>query len=116
MKAWLVEYIEDSYEEGGSEIVFAETREQAKYKSELYGEYLWVEIRATRYTKFDNPEGKMTDRLYLQNGWVVLCDCCDEPIYNVDEDTRFDSADRAYCSQECLSKREAKKRRMKIDK
>lgn len=107
MKAWLVQFTEDPYEEGNSGLVFAETREQAKYKSDLYGEFPWETLRATRLPQFDNLEGKITDRLLLENNWIVECHKCGRQISGIDEDyTCFDALNRVYCSQECLSKEE----------
>lgn len=78
MKAYHVYDNENYGEEACNEIVFAETREQAKYKSEAYSNGVpWTDITAIRKPIFDQyAETGIPRSAYIAEGWYFECDEC----------------------------------------
>lgn len=101
-KAWFIIHKEDDY----GEIVFADTRGKAIYKSEAYGEGDFTNIRATRLPKMDGKPN--TDENCYLAGLQVFCKgSCEEIAADWDNggDPFFDEKGRAWCSSCWKSKR-----------
>jgi hypothetical protein len=70
LKAYLVtcEYID--VQEGGMEIVQAETPSKAKYLSDMMNDVdSYTDLRAKRAPEFDGKT--LNDRTYVENGWYI---------------------------------------------
>lgn len=94
-KAWFVIHKEDDY----GEIVFAESRGRAIYKSEAYQEGDFTDIRATRLPKMDGKPN--TDLNAYLAGLLVFCKGhCEEIAADWENggDPFFDENGRAFCS------------------
>lgn len=78
MKAWHTFIKHETGEDALHVIVFAETRAQAKYKSEAYGEVDWTDITAIRVPQYDQYEetGRIPREAMVKDGWVFDCDGC----------------------------------------
>lgn len=78
MKAWHISADGAEYEE----VVLADTRGQAIYRSTIYleGHYSFTEIRAKRYPKFDGDIPPTPKQLH-DDGWRFECAGCGTPIH-----------------------------------
>lgn len=79
MKAFHVQDKENSWDEACHQIVFADSRAQAKYNSEAHSNGVpWTDILAKRKPQFDQyAETKVVPKSeYVADGWVFECDKC----------------------------------------
>lgn len=92
-KAW---FIQDKNGDSDNEIIHAETRGKAIYKSEMYHDMDFTEIRVTRLPGMDGKP--VTDKNIFLAGLVVFCSSCE--AFAMDEDggdPLFDDKENAYC-------------------
>lgn len=70
-------YIVSDRDNESQEIIFADTHAQAKRKSELYGEEMWIDIRAKRAPQYDQyaEQGYVPGDVMLWDGWALECRC-----------------------------------------
>jgi hypothetical protein len=95
MKAF---FVINKHDDSG-EVVFAETRGNAIYKSEVYIESDYTDIRATRLPKMDDKP--LTDENIYLAGLIVSCNGhCYGPAADWENggDPFFDEKGRAWCS------------------
>jgi hypothetical protein len=96
MKAWKVW----RYSEWDAQVVWADTREKAKARSEAYaylGRQEWKNIKAYRAPEFDGEPRLITDKEYLASGMTGGCSRCHELILPDGEGVTFSPDGQAYC-------------------
>ena len=92
-----------------SDVVFAETPGKAKLLTDWWCEVPFISLRVRRAAAFDDVDGRITQRHYLERGWRTSCYWCDAVLDNEDDASEyhpaskavFDGMDNAFCSDEC---------------
>ena len=87
-----------------SEVVFADSPGQAKTMLDWWCDGKFIDLRVTRAPAFDDIQGNITSRHYIERGWHIPCGYCDTSVYSDSEGLCYGAGDTAYCSKECLDK------------
>lgn len=109
--AWTVHELTDAFDGWNAEVVFAETRGQARWHNLFVTECEADPLRlgVKRVRKFDQyaEAGKVPDRVLIEHGWFVICDPCGSHVNATsveDEEAVFNDQGDAFCSQACYDK------------
>ncbi|MDF2880172.1 MAG: hypothetical protein K0R54_729 [Clostridiaceae bacterium] len=96
MKAWHVQDNEGDMQE----IVFADRRIDAIYKSEAMECTKYIDIRIKRAKYADNLENEPSKLIQAQldNGWIFECSKCSNYI---SEDDKYIIKDNSICCEKC---------------
>ena len=84
-----------------AEVVFAETRSQAKTIPDWWRDIDFIALRATRAPAFDDIQGRVTSRHYIERGWRTPCCCCDVDLDAesfAEYGATYDDDGNAFCS------------------
>ena len=87
-----------------SEVVFASSPGKAKMIPDWWCDVDFVDLRATRAPAFDDIEGEITARHYLERDMCVGCGYCEIRIDAEQEGLCYDESDTAFCCEDHRTK------------